>query len=836
MLLAIKITPKWRLKKYHLIKIILASIMVFTVENFGKNNRQLVGTNLSGIEYYSSQLPFFNEFYSSHPWLTQRIGAWDTKESHLLDLDEQGWVKSLPSSLSEAQYDRVSTLLFRNHGSYSPGKYVVLYEGEGNVKYSFDAKKDEELSSLGRDIIEVNPSSSGILVQIMATDPRQTGNYIRNIRIVPESQESLASSKTFNPEFIRKIEPFGTLRFMDWMDTNNSEQSEWSDRPKKQDARYSNDGVPVEIMVELANLTDSDPWFTIPHQATDEYVQNFAQYVEDNLEPDLNVYVEYSNEVWNRLFEQSRWAGEQASQEWSNSNLGNLDWYSRRTTEVVKIWDDIFAEDSERVVGVMSAQAANPWTGQKVLSYDWSDVPLSHSETGIDAIAIAPYFGAYIGRAENLSQLNQWTQETDGGLSKLFQEIRSGGLLSNSPIGGALSGAYSNIDAYAELAEQENLQLLAYEGGQHLVGVGGSVVNNQAITDLFTAANRDSRMGEIYQEYLQEWFDRGGDLFVNFNDIGQPTKHGSWGTLESVYQDSSPKFDAIIDFIKNPGFDRLTIGEVGSISNFDHRSQKIEFQNSYTNPVVFALPLSQNGGDPAVVRITETNSDSFTAFLQEPEYKDGKHVKESFSYVVLEAGTWQLDNGSLLEVGTINSDKVASSGWEYVSFNNSFNDIPVVLSQVQTQKDSQFIITRQRTPSVDGFSLTMQEEEALKNSGHGAENIGWLAIESGTGSLGDLSYEANHTGDRVTHRWQTIDLDNNFAESPYILASLASYDGGDTAALRHRYLDNNQVQIRVSEERSLDREISHTTEIVDFLALSGEGDIVASAYDPSSFV
>ena len=224
--LVIKITPKLWLKKYNLIKVILASIMVTTLNSCGKSNRQLVGTNLNGINYYSSQLPFLNEFNSSQPWLTQKIGAWDTKESHLLDLDEQGWVKSLPSSASEAQYDRVSTLLFRNHGSYLPGKYVVLYEGEGSIRYSFDAKKDEALSSPGKDVIEVNPSSSGIGVSITATDPQQVGNYIRNIRIVPESKESLASSKTFNPEFIDQIEPFGTLRFMDWMDTNNSEQSD----------------------------------------------------------------------------------------------------------------------------------------------------------------------------------------------------------------------------------------------------------------------------------------------------------------------------------------------------------------------------------------------------------------------------------------------------------------------------------------------------------------------------------------------------------------------------------------------------------------------------------
>ena len=88
-----------------------------------------------------------------------------------------------------------------------------------------------------------------------------------------------------------------------------------------------------------------------------------------------------------------------------------------------------------------------------------------------------------------------------------------------------------------------------------------------------------------------------------------------------------------------------TIGEFGKVSGFNHRRKTIELDNSYENPVVFALPLSRNGGDPATVRITNIESDSFTVYLQEPEYKDGWHVEESFSYMVLEAGEWELLNG-----------------------------------------------------------------------------------------------------------------------------------------------------------------------------------------------
>jgi hypothetical protein len=40
----------------------------------------------------------------------------------------------------------------------------------------------------------------------------------------------------------------------------------------------------------------------MPHLANDEYHQQFATYVRDNLRPDVKVYVEWSNEVWHTGF------------------------------------------------------------------------------------------------------------------------------------------------------------------------------------------------------------------------------------------------------------------------------------------------------------------------------------------------------------------------------------------------------------------------------------------------------------------------------------------------------------------------------------------------------
>ena len=402
-----------------------------------------VGTNLHRLAFWSPQLPFLDGFKSSRQWLTQDINStrneegeyvntWNTQEFSELDLDANGWIKSLPKPEDEPEYSSVGTILYRDLGSYPGGKYVVLYEGEGTIEYDFDATKDSSASVLGRDVIDVEPSNSGIWLRITETDPNDTGNYLRNIKVLPEEYE-YAQEQIFNPDFLEKIQPFNTLRFMDWMATNHSLQGEWENRPTPESSVFSGEIASLESMVELANRTDTDPWFTIPHMATDEYVVNFAEYVKDNLDPELKIYVEYSNEVWNRDFDQGWWVEERGIEEFADSTAGDfakrMDWYSQRTTEITQFWDEVFDTDKERVIGVMAGQAANAWTARRPLDYKWSEAPLSHEEYGIDAIAFAPYFGSYLGSGEYELEIESWTEDEDGGLDKLFEELTTGGLL-----------------------------------------------------------------------------------------------------------------------------------------------------------------------------------------------------------------------------------------------------------------------------------------------------------------------------------------------------------------------------------------------------------------------
>lgn len=54
-----------------------------------------------------------------------------------------------------------------------------------------DITKNNTLSTPGRDILEVTASAAGMYIKITATDPKKTGNYIRNIKLFRADQESL---------------------------------------------------------------------------------------------------------------------------------------------------------------------------------------------------------------------------------------------------------------------------------------------------------------------------------------------------------------------------------------------------------------------------------------------------------------------------------------------------------------------------------------------------------------------------------------------------------------------------------------------------------------------
>jgi IPT/TIG domain len=512
-------------------------------------DKRSLGIGLSGIADYSSEFPFLDQFKVSRKWISQQEGK-DWGDGDPLDLDDRGWVKSLKPGQSA---DRILINVKDKHWPFK--RYVVRYEGSGKITYDRNASKDETASSPNRDVIDVDPEKGGMTVlRIAETDPN---NYIRNITVVPEDYlEEYDRGEIFNPLFLNIIKNFRSIRFMDWMRTNHSDQSEWSNRPKVDDLDYRYSGAPIEIMVKLANTIQADPWFNMPHQATEEYMQEFAKYVRDNLNPNLTAYVEHSNEVWNWGFEQAQYANKTGRERWATNGdpktaPGNsyMQWHGMRTAQMCDLWKGVFAGQTHRVHCTLGIQKG--WEGIEQGAINCPKWVEEGNEAcykhGIDSIAVTTYFSGCINGKKNDEEavqiIRSWFQEPDGGLTKGMEQISNA---AHFPCENTSTG--DSFKYHKQVADEYGLQLIAYEGGQHITGNSHPSQNDEDFINFHIALNRDPRMSDRYQEMLNNWKNSGGTLMMHFVDVSTPNKFGSWGALEYLTQGSSPKYDALINF------------------------------------------------------------------------------------------------------------------------------------------------------------------------------------------------------------------------------------------------------------------------------------------------
>jgi hypothetical protein len=519
-----------------------------------------LGINLTSVSYYDAEMPFLDNFKTGSGWLTQSTAAWDTGEEANLSVDANGWPTSLTAvnGAGAQQFTQVSMLLLRSmpttsNGYYPAGQYVVLYQGQGTLTYGLDASLVTHAA--GRDVINVKPSTNGILVTITATDPGKTGNYIKNIQVVQAAQETaLTGGQVFNPRFVSLLQNFRVLRYMGWLQTNGSPITSWSQRPTVTSAIYGGTtGVPIEIAVQLSNATSTDGWFNVPHMADNNYITQMATLVHQQLGSNQKAYVEFSNETWNYGFTQAAWIQAQGQAEWPSAGLSTFDanrnWFGQRTAQMCDLWKAAWGADSGRVICVMGAQAANTYTADKSLTCPAWTAGAPCSAHGIGAIAIAPYFGGNVPTA--------WTTQSDGGLASLFASLTSQNDPS-IPAGGWIAQAIGWVKAYTADAANYKLPVVAYEGGQTFEGFPNGVNadgSNTPLTNLYIAANLDPRMATAYTSYLQQWKAAGAQVFMIFGDIEMNNQYGEWGALQSVMQTTSPlsaappKWQALQNFI-----------------------------------------------------------------------------------------------------------------------------------------------------------------------------------------------------------------------------------------------------------------------------------------------
>ncbi|MFN3729671.1 MAG: hypothetical protein ACK4XJ_08175 [Fimbriimonadaceae bacterium] len=394
---------------------------------------------------------------------------------------------------------------------------------------------------------------------------RNTGGGVQNLEVV---RPGMTAKQRFTPAFLEHLKRYSILRFMDWGKTNFSEQRVPADRPKVTDAQWTIKGVPYEVMIELANVTNKDAWICIPHLANDNYIKQVAKLCRTKLNPNLKLYVEYSNEVWNFGFTQAHDNIDAAIAEVASGKSDlNFDgsedqffWAARRVGQRIARISALFRAEygqaafNARVRPVLGTQMAFPelWLDQG-LFYIARRVgqPLDIISGGV---AFAPYFN--MGDKQFSEGLN-----VNGVINALNKSM-------------ANAGVEYKYEYNRARALWFRLPTIAYEGGPDTFGSGSLNAKFRAQSDL--------RMRTLVSDYLRNWFafDFGPFCWFVAGATSWDTQFGAWGVTDDMAIQNTPKINGLDDIINGSPI-RVT-GGMAVPANLDARQHIARFPDFKT--------------------------------------------------------------------------------------------------------------------------------------------------------------------------------------------------------------------------------------------------------------
>lgn len=525
-------------------------------QNLGTSNR--ISFGLNGISDWSTQHPFIDSMKTARPWIGHLPNQWGGMdfESMLNDgvFDPDGWPQVIPSGLT-----KLETLIFTDQpedATHLAGRYHLTFDGKGTLSVTGRGRVIQREDGLR--VFSYSPGPGAVGIAISATD---ASDPIRNIRVIKEEHlDAFEAGAVFNPDWLDRLGEVDTVRFMDWMNTNDSKVRTWEDLPVATDFSFAWRGVPLSVMIDLANRMDADPWFTLPHLADNDLVKKFAETVKESLDPERTAHVEYSNEVWNFIFEQARWAEQKAQALWGEAGDGWMQYYGMRAAEVMQVWTEVYgAEADQRIRRVVSVHTGWPELEQATLFGDHARDTIGFPPAEMfDAYAVTGYFGYELGESDTLIPALDKAESvaaSDGQAKGLSRVALREHVLKNRFKGvaddaaervrnGSLRELTQTLWPYhAKAARTAGLDLIMYEGGTHAAPIG-MAIEDERLVSFLVELNYSEQMGSLYRDALTIWAGLTDSPFNAFVDVAPPSQWGSWGALRHL-NDDSPRWSAL---------------------------------------------------------------------------------------------------------------------------------------------------------------------------------------------------------------------------------------------------------------------------------------------------
>jgi hypothetical protein len=482
-----------------------------------------VGVNMPGLVDWGRSQPYVNLVRQSRRW-GSADRPWDANTT----VDPiTGW--------PTADFG----VIFISGSVDAGGQYLLYAKGNAELAPLLDQaayisnKTYDAATNTLTAILNMPEGPASILLSFKNT----TGPGLRDIVFLQPGYNLTAQSNITNV-MKAHLSRFSIIRFMDWTGTNGNPDVNWNDTTPPNSPQYTSPKPPWQTIPFIANQVNKpiNIWINIPVSATDDYILNIARIMFNELNPTNNIYLEYSNELWNYGFIQAHTNCDAANDSvlhhgdpyhFNYDNCSNV-WYwaVRRSAYQIKHIADLFKT-------VFGEENVGPWkrvrpifAGQTVsqfgiaLALDYLNAIFGPPSTIIHGIAIAPYFD--LGPYRTWSNLTV-DQVLDGFNSSVQRLLPAQGWSALAPVG-----------AQAVFAAWYKIPVYGYEGGPDTASGCGN-----CSLDAKLNATRHPRMADICASFLSGWYQHG---FQEINwysgGAGGISQWGSWSLLEDIRQET----------------------------------------------------------------------------------------------------------------------------------------------------------------------------------------------------------------------------------------------------------------------------------------------------------
>ncbi len=439
------------------------------------------------------------------------------------------------------------------------GEYRLTYTGRALVGGAENSVYDSATNTTSADYVirEQRAGSEGLLLKLpflltRRTPDSPTGTGVTNVRLERKGNKPVPN-QAFTDLWLDSIRKYdwSAIRCMEMLNTNDYGLPK-SDEAYPYRLKWATDRrlpatgplyrklhpgvhsvVTWEDIVSLAQLTRKDLWINVPVNASDEYVEQLATLLH-GIPRDINLYVEYSNEMWHNLFPQGNWNA-QAAQDEVKAGGTNLDYdgpastpeqwrfrrMAKRTIEVGAQFRKVFSDRPERI---------RPVINNHVLAAD------------VDMLQyVTANYGRPAGVLYAISQPAYYTSADSSSVDKILEGEKK-----------ASDNNRSGFIRSRTIATYFGLHSLCYEGGQEEKGGSDPAVADAGLPNKFAAARAPGMKDVVLHDLLDNWFPSGGELYMTFSQARHLGFWGMFGQTEDLSNLNTGKWLGQVAAMKAP--------------------------------------------------------------------------------------------------------------------------------------------------------------------------------------------------------------------------------------------------------------------------------------------